>query len=82
MRLKMNDYERSWNNSSRRWVYVHREAMERKLGRKLQSGEHIHHIDGDPKNNSLDNLELTDHSTHMSVHSPVRQRQWRPVHAV
>ena len=28
----------------------------------------VHHIDGDPKNNDLDNLALTSHSGHKAIH--------------
>lgn len=32
--------------------------MEKKLGRKLQKGENVHHRDGDKLNNDPSNLEL------------------------
>lgn len=40
------------------WVLEHRHAMEQKLGRKLLSGENVHHIDGNKLNNNISNLEL------------------------
>ncbi len=36
--------------------YEHRHVMEGLLNRKLNSSEHVHHIDGDPLNNDPDNL--------------------------
>jgi len=36
----------------------YRKVMEALLGRKLKSGETIHHIDGNPLNDSLNNLML------------------------
>lgn len=38
--------------------HTHRVEMERMLGRKLKPGEIVHHIDGDKRNNSPDNLML------------------------
>lgn len=47
--------------------YVHRYVMEKKLGRKLESFEIVHHKDENRRNNNPDNLELTstkDHGKH------------------
>ena len=43
--------------------------MEEKLGRKLLPNEQIHHIDENPLNNNLDNLELTTLGEHQRMHS-------------
>lgn len=40
------------------YIRLHRLAMEQKLGRYLQPNEVVHHIDGNPANNDLENLEL------------------------
>jgi hypothetical protein len=46
--------------------YVHRCVEEKKLGRKLRTGEVVHHIDGNPLNNSPNNLKVyPNQSTHM-----------------
>lgn len=37
---------------------VHRIVMEKYLGRKLKKSEHIHHLDGNRKNNKINNLYL------------------------
>ena len=42
--------------------------MAQKLGRPLEPNEDIHHIDGNPDNNSLDNLELQEHGEHQREH--------------
>lgn len=72
--MKMNDYERRWDNDNRRWVYKHREVMEEYIGRKLNSDEHIHHIDEDPKNNSISNLKIVTISEHAKIHKPSKYR--------
>ena len=37
---------------------LHRHIMEAHVGRKLESHEHVYHIDGDPNNNDIANLIL------------------------
>ena len=45
---------------------VHRWVEEKKLGRKLKPGEVVHHRDGNPLNNSPNNLIVyPNQSTHM-----------------
>ena len=48
--------------------HEHRVVMENKLGRKLESWEHVHHIDENKRNNHPDNLELMTPETHASHH--------------
>ena len=47
--------------------YVHRVIMEEHLGRKLESSEHIHHIDGNPQNNDINNLQIMTNSEHRQL---------------
>lgn len=54
--------------------YVHRIVMEEHLGRELQSSEHIHHIDGNPKNNLIDNLLLVSNSQHRKIENEYAKR--------
>jgi hypothetical protein len=48
---------------------VHHEVAELKLGRKLKSGEEVHHIDGDRKNNNPFNLQIVKKEEHKQIHS-------------
>lgn len=51
-------------------VYTHRKNMEEKIGRKLLSGEIVHHIDGNKSNDDIDNLFLCkDNSEHQHLHN-------------
>ena len=43
--------------------------MEQKLGRPLEPYEDVHHIDGNPLNNDLSNLEVVNHGEHQKEHS-------------
>jgi hypothetical protein len=49
-------------------ISEHRYLMEKKLGRFLSTSEHVHHKDGDGKNNDLENLELMNSSEHAREH--------------
>ena len=46
----------------------HRFLMEKKIGRKLDFNEVVHHKDGDKSNNDLENLEVIDRSSHSREH--------------
>lgn len=50
-------------------VHEHRHIMEKQLGRKLLSTEHVHHINHDHLDNRLDNLELLSISDHAKRHT-------------
>ena len=43
--------------------------MEKKLGRKLNRNEQVHHKDGNPLNNDIDNLEIKLLGSHQKEHS-------------
>lgn len=58
----------------------HRHIMEQALGRKLGRYEVVHHKNGDPKDNRLENLEvmpLAEHSRHHFDAEVVRERNLR-----
>jgi hypothetical protein len=60
------------------YIPEHHFVMEKHIGRLLyrsssgghntQNDEIVHHIDGDKKNNKIDNLQLMTHSEHMRLH--------------
>jgi hypothetical protein len=60
--------------SDGRIIGEHRFLIERKLGRKLQSNEHVHHMDENKRNNRLSNLELKSASSHVSGHHKPAKR--------
>lgn len=53
-------------NSGR--VYYHRHIASLKRGRWLVPGEIVHHIDGDRKNNKVENLLITTDKRHGKIH--------------
>lgn len=57
-------------------VYEHRVVMEQHLGRKLRRGEIIHHINGDPKDNKIKNLQLTTSVGHKKYHPTPHYRKF------
>jgi len=61
-------------NTYRGKVYKHRVILENKLGRDLDTNEHIHHIDGDRSNNSIENLELMTKENHLRLEAEKRVR--------
>lgn len=48
--------------------FVHRKIMEDHLGRKLSSNEIVHHINGDPFDNRIENLVVTTRSEHQKFY--------------
>ena len=58
---------------SRGYVLEHRLIAEQKLGRRLESNEVVHHIDGDRTNNHPDNLTVC---ASVGAHIAKFHRQW------
>ena len=52
-----------------RFVYEHQLEAVKKLGRPIEEGKEIHHIDGDTQNNSHDNLLEVTRKEHKEIHS-------------
>lgn len=53
-------------------VHFYRAVVEASLGRHLRSDEHVHHINGDPTDDRLENLQVLSLSEHTRLHN--RQR--------
>jgi hypothetical protein len=63
----LNPYKRCMKEG--KFVYEHRWIMEQKIGRKLKRNEHVHHINGNPKDNRIENLEILSNADHAKIHS-------------
>jgi hypothetical protein len=55
-------------------AYEHRLVLEKKLRRRLQDHELVHHIDGNRRNNEPQNLEVMTRSDHIAHHRPEKHR--------
>ena len=51
------------------YIYHHRIVMENHIGRILTTNEVVHHINGNKKDNRIENLELMTNSEHVKHHS-------------
>lgn len=58
-----------------KWVRLHRYMMEQHLGRKLETWEHVHHINGDHLDNRLQNLQVLSNSDHQKLECKSRKRK-------
>lgn len=58
-------YRTGGYTSIREHIFV----MENYLGRRIEKGEIVHHIDGNKSNNSIDNLFLTTVAEHNKLHA-------------
>lgn len=57
-----------YNNDYKNERWKHRAIAKKILGRPLNTNEVVHHIDFNPKNNSLDNLLVISRDKHNSLH--------------
>ena len=58
----------------------HRLVMENYLGRKLDEFELVHHINEDPTDNQIENLELCTRSSHARFHQNGRELPYKFLH--
>lgn len=63
-----NGYLGVWDREKQTYELEHRVIMRNSLGRDLNKGEHVHHINGDKTDNRIENLELIDISKHTTRH--------------
>lgn len=72
--IKVNDHPSvSHLQIKHRYVAEHRLIMEEFLGRYLTSEEHVHHIDENPHNNEISNLEIVSKAEHNRKHKRVTE---------
>lgn len=77
-----NTYKGGWTSShgykkqmvEGKEVYEHRMVVERGLGRKLESHEDVHHIDGNKLNNDPNNLVVLSKREHTIIHDRVGEK--------
>ena len=60
---------RAYDRIQKRVVSYPRLIMENYLNRRLLKTEDVHHKDGNPLNNEIDNLEVLDHKEHDRMHA-------------
>lgn len=63
--------DRNYYKSYTDETYLHRDIWRRHHG-EIPDGYQIHHVDGDPSNNDIENLELVDAKEHQSQHARER----------
>lgn len=59
----------------KRRILLHRHIMEGHLGRKLTRSEIVHHIDGNNKNNDIENLKVMTQNEHIALHRPMMRER-------
>jgi YHS domain-containing protein len=67
-------YYRSFQSNPRAIRYLHRDVWSKQNG-EIPAGYHVHHVDGDPFNNSLENLSCISLADHNAEHSEERSQR-------
>lgn len=64
------------NATKHNYVLHHRVVMENEIGRLLNEEEVVHHIDGNKKNNDIENLELHSRKGHAELHGKEKKTKY------
>ena len=67
------DYYRTTRKSSARMKLLHKEIFSNETGVIIADSECVHHIDGNPLNNNLNNLMLMSQANHTKHHNWLRR---------
>lgn len=69
-------YVYKWSKEKKKHVYEHREIMERRLHRPLETWETVHHINGNTRDNNIKNLIVLRGSEHAKKQWEERKKKW------
>lgn len=60
--------ERGYLRFQNSGMLLHRYIASKKIGRRPYRYEEVHHIDGDKRNNRMNNLQVLTHQEHQAIH--------------
>ena len=66
--------DHKYSKTKKGWIFEHRAVVEDFIKKGLKSGECVHHLSKNKKNNKIENLMLfEDYQKHSSFHNKVKQ---------